>query len=202
MGKVQQLLTRIERNKGKMAKFFIACALLKFFSSTFYRVYSNRDSRTLMETTINIYCLFIVGVIFLHEFLKCFLCRILTENMKVLTHYSGKGVTFILTSIIYMSHSFGTQQNLSAYLLFFVGIILIVIDCKFDNQNEKSPYEKAIERSKVRTQKTYNSNFETEPEIVISVTSNRSDNSQESKIEIPTSKITTTSNPYDIPEDF
>jgi uncharacterized protein YacL len=202
MGKVKQLLTSIEKNKGKMAKFFIACSLLKFVSSTLYRVYSTKDSRTQIETTINIYCLFIVGAIFLHEFLKCFLCRVLTDNMKVMTHYTGKGIIFILISLIYMSHSFGNQQNYSAYLLFFVGIILVVIDCKFDNEYEKTPYELAMERTKVNSQRSINNNLENEPEIVIDVSNNRSDLIQETKIDVTPAKITPASNPYEIPDDF
>jgi hypothetical protein len=200
MGKVKEILSRIERNKGKVAKFFIGCATLKFFSSTLYRIYSNRESRTQMEATINIYCLFLVALIFLHEFLKCFLCKSLTDNIKIITHYKGKGITFILTSLIYMSHSMGTQQNYSAYLLFFVGIILLFVDCKFDGEKDKSPYEMAMERSKVKSQRSM-TNLEMEPEIVVEVDT---ENRDTQKVGMTSEKkpIQVTSNPYDIPDDF
>ena len=133
MGKVKNILTSLEKNKSKLAKFLILCAAIKFFTSTLYRVYSITDSRTLIETTINIYSMLIIGCIFLHEFFKCFLCTGLIQNMKLITHYQGQGTAFILVSFIYMSRSLDSQQNYSAYLLFFVGIMLIALNCKFVN---------------------------------------------------------------------
>jgi hypothetical protein len=136
MGKVKKILSSIERNKSKVAKFLIICAVVKFFVSILYRIYSIKDSRTLLETTLNLYSLVIIGCVFLHEFLPCFLCQILVDNFKVISHYPGKGIIFILVSIIYMSHSLGNQQNYSAYLLFAVGIILIAADCKLVREDK------------------------------------------------------------------
>lgn len=201
MGKVQQFLTGLERNKEKIAKFFITCAVLKFFSSTLYRIYSIQNSRTQIESTINVYSLFIVGFVFFHEFLKCLLCKAFTDNLKLLTHYKGKGIAFILISFIYMSQSMGNQQNYSAYLLFFVGIILLFVDCKFESEGEKkSPYELALERTKSKQQRE-SVEFEPIENHPSYAPTNGTDSSREihTSIEIPKKEST---NPYDIPEDF
>lgn len=191
MGKVKQILTSIERNKNKIAKFLIICAFLQFFCTTFYRIYSNTASRTLVETMINIYALLIVGCIFLHEFMRCFLCRSLVDNMKIMTHHMGQGITFILISFIYMSHTLGAQQNYSAYLLFFVGVLLIAADCKFTVDlldEEKNPFQdspkKSVQIAEMNT--VTDSNTEEQPQHI--------------KLEVSTPK--STSNPYDIPDDF
>ena len=183
MGKVRNILSGIERKKSKVAKFFIICAVLEFFISTLYRIYSIQDSRTLIETTINVYSLLIVGSCFIHEFMKCLLCKSFIENFKIITHYQGKGIIFILISIIYMSHSLGNQQNYSAYLLFAVGLLLIAADCKFVQETEEvSPaLEKQVEIN------------------IVPQYSQRENNYEENKIEIP-KKVA--SNPYDIPDDF
>lgn len=209
MGKVKKLLTNLERVKAKIAKFVIVCAALKFFSSTLYRIYDVQDSRTLLETMINLYSLLIMSMILLHEFIKCFLCRAITDNFKVITHYRGKGFVFILLSFIYMAPSLGTQQNYSGYLLFFSGLVLILIDLKFETEKTLSPYEMAIERSKNRSQKSgemdcLESARETRESNAVEVDSpskNCCKNNNESigAIEI---KIQTPSNPYDIPDDF
>lgn len=178
MVKVKKILNGIERNKSKIAKFFIFCAFVNFLISTLYRMYSSQDSRTLIETMINIYSLFIVVSIFLHEFLKCFLINSIIENFKVITHFQGQGFLFILISFVYMSHALGTQQNYSAYLLFFVGIVLIALD-------RKLAYEELKEESTSKQEKNV--------EIVIE--NQQSDDTTKREVKV-------TSNPYDIPEDF
>ena len=188
MGKVKQLLTSIERNKSKIAKFLIICGFLQFSMTTFYRIISNKASRTLIETMINIYALLIVGCIFLHEFMKCFLCRSLVDNLKILTHHRGQGITFILISFIYMSHSLGAQQNYTAYLLLFIGIVLIAADCKFTSniEDDKTPFADSP------VKKTYELN---------SATETNSEDQPQQKLEIVSPKVVST-NPYDIPDDF
>lgn len=178
MVKVKQILNGIERNKSKIAKFLIMCAVVNFLISTLYRLYSSQDSRTLIETMINMYSLFVVVSIFLYEFLKCFLFTSIIENFKAITHYQGQGLLLILISFIYMSRSLGAQQNYSAYLLFCVGIILIALD-------RNLAYEEL---------KTESSKFQPEKDLEIVV---------ETKIDEPTSReVKVTSNPYDIPDDF
>jgi hypothetical protein len=177
MVKVKEILSGIERNKSKISKFLIICASINFLISTLYRLYSSQDSRTLIETMINLYSLFIVVSIFLHEFLKCFLLTSIVDNFKAITHLQGQGLLFILVSLVYMSRSLGTQQNYSAYLLFFVGIILIALD-------RKLTYEELKEERVSKPEK--------DVEIVV-----ENITQEETKKEV---KVT--SNPYDIPEDF
>ncbi len=148
-------------------------------------MYSFLDSRTLMETSVNIYSLLILGCVFLQEFMKCFLCDNLVENFKIITHYSGKGLIFILISFIFMSHQLGIQQNYSAYLLFSVGILLIASDCKLVSNDENS-------------NKIGNSNkIEIEVLKICDTEMNKSLDDFDVK---PSKK--NSANPYDAPEDF
>jgi hypothetical protein len=117
-------------------KFFITCAVLEFFISTFYRIVQVKDSRTQIETIINVYSLLLIGAIFIHETISCLIPRVLSENFKLITHYTGKGVLFIMVSFIYFSPSLGNQQNYSAYLLFFVGLICLFADCRVTTDPE------------------------------------------------------------------
>jgi hypothetical protein len=194
MSKVKAILTSIERNKGKILKFFILGAVIKFFASTVYRIYSVKESRTQIETTINIYSLLVIGLVFLHEFLPCFLFKSITDNFKMITHYSGKGALFILISIIFMSHTLDTQQNYSAYLLFTVGCILICADCKFYVQEERSPFEIAMERSKNKAEQYVET-------LSVNIENPIEKNSSNNSAELTNVKPITV-NPYDIPDDF
>jgi hypothetical protein len=173
MVKVKQILNGIERNKSKISKFLIICVFINFLVSTLYRMYSIQDSRTLIETMINLYSSFIIVSIFLHEFLKCFLLSSIIENFKAITHLQGQGLLFTLVSFVYMSRTLGTQQNYSAYLLFFVGVVLIALDRKFTYEELKEEARKDVE-------------------VVV----------QNSQPEETKKEVKVTNNPYDIPEDF
>jgi hypothetical protein len=131
---MKSLLRGLDNNRGRIMKFFITCAFLEFFISTLYRTVEVKDSRTQIETIINIYSLLITILIVSHEFLACLLPKLLLENFKLITHYPGKGILFIMISLIYFSPTFGVQQNYSAYLLFFVGLICLFADCRKDEQ--------------------------------------------------------------------
>jgi hypothetical protein len=115
------------------------------------------------------------------------LCSSLLENMKIITHYHGKGIVFILISVLYMSHSLGTQQNYSAYLMFAVGIILIAADYKFVAEDEEKKELVKFNNNKgvMRVEITDGDSNRTEGDV---------------KIEVPPKKVST--NPYDIPDDF
>lgn len=186
MGKVKLILTGIERYKDKIARCFIICAVIKFFSSTLYRIYSIQDSRTQLETIINVYSLFIIGAVFIHEFLKCLFLDVIKRNFGVFTHRQGQGFLFVLVSFIYMAKSLGVQQNYSAYLLFFVGIMLIISQFNFaDQSQENDPFKRVIEECK---------NEKNLQEVKIDVV-DMNENSDRKE-------VAAASNPYDIPEDF
>ena len=121
-------LSTIDRNRIKIIKFFILCSTVKFIISLMYRLYTIKESRIQFESTTNLYSLFIICAIFLHEFIPCFLCDVVTENFKAITNYKGKGILFILVSVIYMSPSMDDQNNYSSYMLFLAGTILIIAD--------------------------------------------------------------------------
>jgi hypothetical protein len=88
-----------------------------------------------------------------------------------------------------MSHSLGAQQNYTAYLLLFIGIVLIAADCKFTTNNgeeDKTPFADSP------VKKTYEMN---------SVTETNTEEQPQQKLEIVSPKVVST-NPYDIPDDF
>jgi hypothetical protein len=132
---MKSLLRGLDNNRGKIMKFFITCVFFEFFISTLYRIVQVKDSRTQIETIINIYSLLITSLIVFHEFLACLIPKLLVENFNMITHYKGKGVLFIMISFIYFSPTFGVQQNYSAYLLFFVGVICMFADCRGNEMN-------------------------------------------------------------------
>ena len=132
MGKVKNILTSLGRNKGKIIRIFIFMAIIKFYISALYRLCEDKDSRKQLETTINIYSLFVLGIIFLHEFCNCLIPSFISDNFKMITHFSGKGILFILISIIFMNPLLGNQQNYSGYMLLCVGILSIFADLNFD----------------------------------------------------------------------
>jgi hypothetical protein len=170
---MKKLLRRLENNKGKIMKFLISCAAIEFNVSTFYRIYNVVDSRTQIETIINIYSIFFVLIIFTQEIFNCLVPKIITDNLSIITHYKGKGILYILISFIYYSPSLGKQQNYSAYLLFSVGLVCLFADIRFDKTE-------LVEEVKEVQNKTLE------------------DASQPSKLIVQ--KIN--DNPYDIPEDF
>ena len=87
-----------------------------------------------------------------------------------------------------MSHSLGAQQNYTAYLLLFIGIVLIAADCKFTSniEDDKTPFADSP------VNKTYELN---------SATETNSEDQPQQKLEIVSPKVVST-NPYDIPDDF
>jgi hypothetical protein len=137
MRNLKTILRGIDTRRKQILKFFITCAVLEFFISTLYRIVQVKDSRTQIESIINIYSLLLAGMIFLHEISECLIPKILTENFKMITHYPGKGILFIIVSFIYFSPTLGVQQNYSAYLLFFVGLICLFADCRKENSLEE-----------------------------------------------------------------
>ena len=135
MPNMKNFLKQIEKNKGKIMKFLISCAAIEFIISTLYRIVNVKDSRTQVETIINIYSVFFVFIIFLHEICSCLILKSITENLKIITHYRGKGIVFILLSMIYFSPSLGNQQNYSASLLFSVGIVSFFAEIQFNKDS-------------------------------------------------------------------
>jgi hypothetical protein len=129
MSNFKSLLRGIDNNRGAIMKFFITCAFLEFFISTLYRIVQVKDSRTQIETIINLYSMLITTLIFIHEIMACLIPKLIVNNFNMITHYPGKGVLFIMISFIYFSPTLGVQQNYSAYLLFFVGVICLFADC-------------------------------------------------------------------------
>lgn len=198
MGKIQVILSSLERNKGKIMRIFIFSAIIKFYISAIYRIYSDQDTRKQLETTINIYSLIILGVIFLNEFCKCLLPKFIVENFKMITHFTGKGIIFILISIIFMNPLLGNQQNYSGYMLFCVGILSILTDFKLEmsksNLNQLIKLEK--ESPRIMLTDIENGNVHT--------SSNAENLTQEVKIEFSETcaNKAKVDNPYDIPEDF
>lgn len=210
MKKVKAILRSLESYKDKIIKFFIICATIQFYSSTLYRIYDVKDSRTQIETTINLYSLIFVGLVFINEFFACILCNFITDNLKVITHHTGKGLVYIIISFIYMSPNLGSPQNYSAYLMFSFGLLLVFSQCLHENDH-KSPFELALERSK---QKNFN-NEETKNNAEVKIDFiDRDDIKKEEESnnynynEMNTSKGITQQdsekkfNPYDYPDDF
>jgi hypothetical protein len=132
MSNIKSLLRGIDNNRGRIMKFFITCAVLEFVTSTLYRIVQVKDSRTQIETIINLYSLLLTTFIFTHEVCECLVPRVISENLKMITHYQGKGALFIIISFIYFSPTLDVQQNYSAYLLFFVGLVCLFADCRKD----------------------------------------------------------------------
>jgi hypothetical protein len=120
---------------------------------------------------------------------------VVTENFKALTNYTGKGILFILVSIIYMSPCMDDQQNYSSYLLFVAGIILIVADRREISGNPN--VQKASENNVSNHNKINNDLYESSPitnehrNVVLTV-------SVESDATPPKKTV----NPYEIPDDF
>jgi hypothetical protein len=186
MSKVKAILSSIERNKAKIIKILLVCAVVQFFTSTLYRIYSIKDSRTQFETTVNLYSLFVLLLVIFQEFLPCLMPSCLQDNLKILTHYSGKGIILILISVLFMSHTLDNQQNYSAYFLLVVGILYLLADWNWKKDSDKENEIHVVNRKR-------NDNFE-----------NKFDNVDHEKndrcITVETSKPS--ANPYDIPDDF
>lgn len=198
MEKVKEILSSLERNKGKITRVFIFCAIIKFFITAIYSISSDTTLRKQLETTVTIYCLLILGIIFLHEFCNCLLPKPIEDNFKMITHFSGKGFIFILISILFMNPLLGNQQNYSGYMLLCVGILSVLADLKFDFNKTKiqelianerlPPHIKQEDLESQKNQMTLNSeNLDTQ-EVKIQVTQ--------------AEKPKADNNPYEIPEDF
>jgi len=99
----------------------------------------------------------------------------------MLNHYSGKGVIYLLLSILYMAPELSEKNN-SKYILCAAGILCIIGDFKYDKQDEDHKYElKKIttDEGSISTGDVKNNELTTESDL--------------------TKKP---SNPYDYPEDF
>jgi hypothetical protein len=118
--------------------------------------------------------------------------------MKIITHYRGKGILFILISMIYTSPTMDDQQNYSAYLLFIVGVVLMFVNSEKNICKSNSPAMSAQE-IKINVNKTGD---------------NMAADLTPSSNHIPANYLTVhslkeeditpkkTLNPYDIPDDF
>jgi hypothetical protein len=197
MNKMKALLEGIERNKGKITKFFIVCAAVKFYISTIYLAYVIKDSK-MIETFIDIYSIFIITLIVLHEFVSCIVFNFITENFKMITHNTGRGILLIMISFLYMppTQALSKQQNYSAVLLFSSGLILILLDIKIKSEDVKSAYELALERSLTSNSKNLKPIGDNHIILDADIMEKKIEASPEIK---PNIKST---NPYDIPEDF
>ncbi len=198
MGKVKDILSSIERNKGKIMRIFIFCSILKFYISAIYRIYEDNDSRKQLETNVNIYALFVLGIVFFHEFLNCLVPKFIIENFKMITHFSGKGIIFIFISIIFMNPLLGNQQNYSGYMLLCVGILSIIADFKLDLSKKDFHNLLTTEKQTERIIDLYAENDTKNVQIT------NSDNFvHEVKVKnTESAKPKLADNPYDIPDDF
>jgi len=142
------------------------------------------------------------------------------ENFKLVTHYSGKGILYILISIIYFSPSLGNQQAYSAYLFLFVGILGLFADCKLDKENKNSnfiqPFPPGTKKvpylrddlASTSERQDYGADVEIkiEPSIKTDTTTDSGVNSEKSTVDniyVKTaSQDKSNANPYDIPDDF
>lgn len=194
---LKAIFSSIDRNKNKILKFLILCSAIKFIFSLLYRICSNKDSRTQFESMINIYSLFLIGLVLIQEFLSCFVPNMIQDNFKVIRHNRGKGIIFILISMIYMSPTLDDQQHYSAYCLFSVGILLLVLnrgEIPSVTQIKKVPVEihKGLSVQKSEFSQVESKGTENDDKNV-NIWVERCDNGMESK---------KTANPYDIPDDF
>lgn len=162
-----------------------------------------------------------VMLIFFSEFCGCLLVSAITENFKLVKIYTGKGLIYILISIIYMSPSLGSLQNYSAYALLFVGTISIVCDCSFNSGRKISskfvqPFPPGTEkvayiRQDLSVEGDNNDNYRVNTESPLSNNdgldikdgreikiNNDMDLDRNDKQEA----IIPSNNPYDIPDDF
>lgn len=188
-------LSTIDRNRKRIIKFFILCSTVKFIISLMYRLYTIKESRTQFESTTNLYSLFIVCAIFLHEFIPCFMCDVVTENFKAITNYKGKGILFILVSIIYMSPSMDDQNNYSSYLLFLAGTILLIADRNRNSDNSNQPISSGNFAS--NDNKASNDLCESSP-----ITSGQRTGVISINLVNDSTPPKKTLNPYEIPDDF
>lgn len=192
--KMKYLAEGVERYKSRTAKIFILCCVIMFYISTITRTYTIGTSH-ILESLINLYSLFIIGLVGLHEFCRIVVFDYIVQNFKVISHRTGKGILFIMISFLYFPQSQGTRQNYSGYILFFSGIILILLDVKFSYDAKKTPYEIAMEKSKKKNELNIESNINDKVCYVNLDVSSSNQDSQNNKP--PQSK-----NPYEIPEDF
>ena len=193
MGKFQSLLKCLDNNNDMIMKILFFIIITKTYISTIYRMHRHINSRTQIETTINIYCLFILAIIFLNEFFKCLMPEIIIDNLKLISNYSGKGIIFLMLSIIYVSPDVGIHQNISGYCLLTMGIICLLADVNWGKKNDKN------EKSKLKEVKN-NENKNTEINIINNTESNEMEiNFNQYTRENQGAKV---NNPYEIPEDF
>lgn len=191
MGKVKNILSSLGRNKGKIMKFLTFCSIIKFYISAINHIFDNKkDNRMQLEITINVYSLLILGMVFLNDFCNCFIPTIIVENFKLMTHFTGKGIIFILISIIFMNPMLGNQQNFSAYLLFCVGILSILTDLKFENKINKN-------NNLLTNEKISKDILDVDLENGLNEVNNKVMNTE--TVEVKNGKV---DNPYEIPEDF
>lgn len=113
-------------------------------------------------------------------------------------------------SIIYFAPGLGEQQNYSAYLLLFTGIISIVLDCKFDREKksilafpigtEKVPYVREdLESTSERDNKQTELNSK---KLELNPQSENNFNNCTDGCNVVSTDTPIKSNPYDIPDDF
>jgi hypothetical protein len=192
MVKVKKILSTLEKYKGKVIKFLIFGAIVKFYISTLYRIGEEQSQRKQLETVISIYSLLILGIIMIHEFFACCIPNFLIENFKMLTNLTGKGLIFILISILFLNPLLGNQQVYSAYFLLSVGILSIIADLKFEKNEEKNLLKKEIKSHKISS-------------IPLESERCESYNNKDAIMDInetKESKPVENNNPYDIPDDF
>lgn len=159
-------------------------------------------------------------LIFFSEFCSCFIIKSLIENFKLVTHYSGKGILYILISIIYLSPSLGNQQSYSAYLFLFVGIVGLFADCKLDKENKNSKFIQPFPPGTKKVpyvrddlaitseRQDYGADVEIKIETSIKTDTTTNSGVSPEKSQVDNLYVKTASqdkrsaNPYDIPDDF
>jgi hypothetical protein len=120
---MEQALTTIQDNKTKIMKFLITISAAFLIIYLIYKLIDITDSRMQIDTFITIYSLLFLSIILIHEIRSSILPEAIIENLKLITHCQGKGLIYIVISIIYIPHRFEKFLNYAAYITLIVGIL-------------------------------------------------------------------------------
>lgn len=196
---LKEILYTVERNKNKIIKFFILCSAVKFIFSLLYRMYSNQESWAQFESTINIYSILMIVLILLQEFVPFLVFNLITENIKIISHYRGKGILFILIALVYTSPTMDDQQNYSAYFLLIVGAFLLFVNREENSKNKSNNPSITTQEINTNVSKSRENGMGRSSHI-----SNQAPNAYLAVNIIREEETTSkkTMNPYDIPDDF
>lgn len=197
MVKIKNILSSLERHKGKIMKVFIFSAIVKFYISAFYRMYEDQESRKQMEITVTLYSLLALGLVFFNEFFNCLVPKFVEENFKIITSNLGKGLLFIFISIIFMNPLLGNQQVYSGYLLFCVGILSIIANFNLVSSNNNMSNNSSNAQGNQNGKLTEIIDFENKN--TINAYQHPRETNNVNTVQADKAKST---NPFDMPDDF